>query len=254
MTGQVALIGFGEAASAFAEAAGWQGRAHAFDILDKRAACEAAGVTAAPSLADALDGATVILSLVTADAAEAAARAAASLITPDALYFDMNSVAPDSKRGAAAIIEAAGGRYVDVAIIAPVNPARLAVPLLLAGPHAQSGAETLVALGFAQVRVVAGGVGHASAIKMIRSIMIKGQEALTAEMMLAADRAGVTTEVLQSLGNGWAEKAAYNLERMRTHGRRRAAEMVEVAKTLTALGVEPVMTNGTIIRQQEMAG
>ena len=56
-----------------------------------------------------------------------------------------------------------------------------------------------------------------------------------------------------SLGDGWAAKADYNLERMRTHGLRRAAEMEEVAKTLTALGVQPLMTNGTVIRQREMA-
>ena len=71
--------------------------------------------------------------------------------------------------------------------------------------------------------------------------------------MLAAERAGVVDEVLCSLGDGWHAKAEYNLERMRTHGVRRAAEMEEVAKTLDALGVQPLMTRGTIQRQREMA-
>jgi hypothetical protein len=88
---------------------------------------------------------------------------------------------------------------------------------------------------------------------MIRSIMVKGQEALTAEMMLAAEAAGVVDEVLGSLGDGWDAKAQYNLERMRTHGLRRAAEMEEVAKTLSSLGIDPLMTAGTIRRQREMA-
>ena len=137
--------------------------------------------------------------------------------------------------------------------MAPVDPAKLAVPLLLAGVHAEAGAAMLKSLGFTNVRALGGEIGRASAIKMIRSVMVKGAEALTAEMMLAADKAGVTDEVLASLGGDWIEKAAYNLERMTTHGARRAAEMEEAAKTLLALGIEPLMTSGTIVRQREMA-
>jgi 3-hydroxyisobutyrate dehydrogenase-like beta-hydroxyacid dehydrogenase len=113
-------------------------------------------------------------------------------------------------------------------------------------------------LGFTDVRVVGAEVGRASAIKMIRSVMVKGIEALSAEMMLAAAAAGVTDEVLASLdaseqAKPWAERVAYNVERMTTHGARRAAEMEESAKTLTALGVEPVMTSGTVERQRRAA-
>jgi 3-hydroxyisobutyrate dehydrogenase-like beta-hydroxyacid dehydrogenase len=151
------------------------------------------------------------------------------------------------------LIDAAGGRYVDVAVMAPVQPARLAVPLLLSGPYAVEGSSALANLGFTNLRVVTGDIGRASSIKMIRSIMVKGQEALTAEMMLAAEAAGVVDEVLGSLGDGWDAKAQYNLERMRTHGLRRAAEMEEVAKTLSSLGIDPLMTAGTIRRQREMA-
>jgi 3-hydroxyisobutyrate dehydrogenase-like beta-hydroxyacid dehydrogenase len=162
-------------------------------------------------------------------------------------------VAPATKRDAAAVIEAGGGRYLDVAIMSPVNPARLAVPLLVSGPHSIDGAAALQALGFTNVRVVGTEIGRASAIKMIRSVMVKGQEALTAEMILAAREADVVTEVLSSLGSDWAQRAQYNLERMTTHGIRRAAEMEEVAKTLESLGVEPLMTRSTIVRQREMA-
>jgi 3-hydroxyisobutyrate dehydrogenase-like beta-hydroxyacid dehydrogenase len=93
---------------------------------------------------------------------------------------------------------------------------------------------------------------------MIRSVMVKGIEALTAEMMAAATAAGVTDEILASLDTSesaapWRERAAYNLERMTTHGARRAAEMEEAAKTLLALGVSPVMTRGTVYRQREAA-
>lgn len=170
----------------------------------------------------------------------------------------MNSVAPDTKRAAARAIEEAGGRYVDVAVLAPVEPARLAVPLLLSGKDAEEARAKLEARGFTNVRIVGSEIGRASAIKMIRSVMVKGIEALTAEMMLAADAAGVADEVLASLDVSertvlWGPRAAYNLERMATHGLRRAAEMEEAVKTLTALGVAPVMTQGTVLRQREMA-
>lgn len=255
------LIGYGEAARTFARAGGWEQQARVFDIkVDDQqfrdamlAAFDADNVSGAASLDRAVARSTTILSLVTADQALIAAKDAAHQIAPGALYFDMNSVAPDTKRAAAKLVGLAGGRYVDVAIMAPVNPARLAVPLLVSGQHAIDGAKTLIALGFTNVRVVAGDIGRASSVKMIRSIMIKGQEALTAEMMLAAEAAGVVDEVLGSLGDGWDTKADYNLERMRTHGDRRAAEMEEVAKTLIALRVDPLMTNGTIRRQREMA-
>lgn len=257
----VTLIGYGEAGHTFACAAGWEILARVFDTKTAEAQTRSAmladfaadGVSAFEHLEDAVRGSPAILSLVTADQALIAAKNAAQHISRGALYFDMNSVAPETKREAATLIDAVGGRYVDVAVMAPVDPARLAVPLLLSGPHAENGAATLAALGFTSIRVVGGDVGRASSIKMIRSIMVKGQEALTAEMMLAAEKAGVVDEVLGSLGDGWDLKAAYNLERMKTHGMRRAAEMQEVAQTLNALGVEPLMTKGIIQRQKEMA-
>lgn len=261
MAKTVTLIGYGEAGRTFARASGWQHRSRVFDIkvdnLQFRDAMladfQADGISGAANLDDAILGSHAILSLVTADQAISAAKNAAKCISPGALYFDMNSVAPDTKRKAAKLIDSAGAHYIDVAIMAPVNPARLSVPLLVSGQHAPDGVKVLTSLGFTKPRAVAGDVGAASSIKMIRSIMVKGQEALTAEMMLAAEQAGVVDEVLSSLGNEWHSKAEYNLERMRTHGGRRAAEMEEVAKTLDALGVQPLMTKGTIQRQREMA-
>lgn len=256
----LALIGFGEAGSTFARAAGWGAAASGWDVAPARqAALAEAGLRAAASPAEALAGAPLVLSLVTADAALGAAQDYAPCLTPGALWCDGNSVAPQTKRAAAQAIEAAGGRYVDMAVLAPVDPAGLAVPLLLAGPAADAAEAALRAAGFTQVRTVGSEVGRASAIKMIRSVMVKGIEALTDEMMAAAEAAGVADEVLASLdaserARPWAERAAYNRERMHTHGARRAAEMDESAKTLLALGVAPAMTRGTVYRQREAAG
>lgn len=250
MTERVTLIGFGEAGSTFARAAGWEGDARAFDIRPVDYA--AAGVDGCATLAEALAGAPAVISVVTADNALAAARDAAPHLAPGALFFDMNSVAPDTKCAAAEAVAAAGGVYIDVAVMSPVHPARLATPLLLSGPGAAAGAERLAALGFTNVRVVGDAVGRASSIKMLRSVMVKGVEALTAECLIACERAGVTDEVLGSFGDGWAASADYRLDRMLVHGARRAAEMAEVAKTLEALGVEPLMTRGTVSRHERI--
>jgi len=251
-----ALIGYGEAGSTFAAAAQWRDGVAVWDhIAERRVAAASSGLCTLPSPEEVLAGAPLVLSLVTADQSLRVAEAYAQLLTHGALWCDMNSVAPETKRAAARAIEAAGGRYIDVAVLAPVEPARLGVPLLISGDAAHEALLMLRSIGFENLRVVGPQVGRASAIKMIRSVMIKGIEALTDEMMAAAERAEVTNEVLASLDASenprpWGERAAYNLERMTVHGLRRAAEMEEVAKTLTALGVAPVMTNGTVLRQR----
>lgn len=256
---QVALIGFGEAGETFARAGAWNRHSRGWDLLpERRTAMADCGVEATAGSAEALADAEIALSLVTAASALPAAQDYAPLLHEGTIWCDMNSVAPDTKRAAAAAVEAAGGRYVDVAVMAPVQPKALAVPLLLAGPHASPAQAMLYALGFENTRIVGEDVGRASAIKMIRSVMVKGLEALSSECAAAADAAGVFDEVMASLDASekparWAERVAYNRERMATHGLRRAAEMEESAKTLQALGVEPVMTRGTVQLQRAAA-
>lgn len=256
---RVALIGFGEAAVAFAGDERWNGPTTGWDILpERRAAMAGHGVTAAQDAADALADSEIVLSLVTADSALKAARDYAPYLPKGALWCDMNSVAPASKRAAAETIAAAGGRYVDVAVMAPVDKG-LDVPLLLCGPDAEDARSLLGRLGFTATNVVGETIGKASAIKMIRSVMVKGIEALTAECAEAAEKAGVLEEVMASLdaseksGWSWMEKTEYNRERIALHGHRRAAEMEESAATLESLGVEPVMTRSTVRVQRETA-
>jgi len=255
---RVALIGFGEAGSTFARAGGWDDLARAFDIAPARiAVMEDCGVIPCASVAEVLAGAQLVLSLVTADQAVAAAEAVAPLLPQGAFFIDMNSVAPATKQAAAAAITAHGGRYIDVAVMAPVDPARLNVPLLFAGPDAVQAMALVRALGFVKTRVVGDAVGQASAIKLCRSVMVKGLEALTAEMVLAASAAGVLDEVLASLDASekqvpWRTRADYNLDRMLHHGKRRAAEMAEAATMLRDLGIAPLMTDNTVRRQQQL--
>lgn len=248
---RVALIGFGEAGESFARAGRWLGSARGWDVLAaRRAAMADCGVEAGADAAAAIAGADCLLSLVTADAALAAARDYAPLLPEGALFLDMNSVSPDTKRAAA---EAIGAGYVDVAVMAPVDNG-LSVPVLLAGPQANRAQTMLSALGFTNVRVVGEEVGRASAIKLCRSVMVKGIEALTAEMVLAASEAGVLDEVLASLDasekqQSWAKRADYNLDRMLVHGQRRSAEMDEACAMLRDLGLDPLMSAQTADRQ-----
>lgn len=246
MKHHVALIGFGEAGSTFARAAGWEQAAHAYDIADKSKFFDEAGVQSCTSYAEACKSAPIVISLVTADQALTAAENCAQHILPDSLFFDMNSVAPKTKCAAAQLIEKSGGRYVDVAVMAPVQPQRLSVPLLLSGPHADAGQAALTDIGFTNIRTVGFDVGRASTIKMLRSVMYKGVEALTAECLIACEKAGVTEEVLASFGNDWSDQADYRLDRMLVHGMRRAAEMHESSRTLSSLGVSPKLTEGTV--------
>ncbi len=263
---RIAFIGMGEAGGALV--AGWAG-AHpgirAYDVkLDDpatadamRARCSDLGVTACDSPADAVGEADLVFCTVTADRAVEAARAAAPHLPQGAYWLDLNSCAPSSKETSAKVIEAAGGRYVDVAVMSPVHPKLNMVPLLISGPHAADVAPRLEALPMA-LRVVEGAVGRASSIKMIRSVMIKGIEALSAECALAAVAAGVADEVVPSLSNNypgvdWAAQMAYNMERAMVHGDRRAAEMEEVAKTLADLGLPSAMAEATVGWQRRLA-
>jgi 3-hydroxyisobutyrate dehydrogenase-like beta-hydroxyacid dehydrogenase len=246
MQSSLSLIGFGEAGSTFAQAGGWERSACAFDVADRKAAYDEAGVVPCASVADACRNAVQLISVVTADQALAVAQNAAQHIMSGTLYFDMNSVAPGTKNSAAQRIEEAGGRYVDVAVMAPVNPQRMAVPLLLSGPHAEAGRAALATLGFTNMRIVGALVGKASTIKMLRSVMYKGVEALTAECLIACEKAGVTDEVLASFGNDWSEQADYRIDRMLVHGLRRSAEMQESFKTLSAIGVSSKLTEATV--------
>jgi 3-hydroxyisobutyrate dehydrogenase-like beta-hydroxyacid dehydrogenase len=268
--GSIAFIGFGEAARAFLD--GWRtqprfsARVAAYDIktdspdADVRAAKRgdyaAANVIGASSAPEAVAGAGVVFLVVTADQAHQAAMAALPGLAKGALLFDCDSCAPQTKERTAREVDAAGARYVDVAVMAPVHPRLHRTPLLISGPHAKDAAPALAALDMSAA-IHDGPVGSSSAVKMIRSIMIKGLEALVCECVLAGRKAGVGETVLDSLddtypGFDWRKRSAYMLERVMTHGVRRAAEMREVALTVDLLGLDGVMSRASVGWQQKV--
>ena len=263
-TPRISFIGFGEAGQAIASGLRETGieRVAAWDILfpeeagtKLKEAAESLGVRVASSARDAVRETDMIISAVTAASSVDAARSVAPDLIGNPYYLDINSVSPGRKQETAGLL-GERARYVDVAVIAAIHPARHRTPLLLSGPHAESISPLLHEMDM-QFSVVGPEVGSAAAIKMIRSVMIKGMEALTLECFLAAARAGVLEEVTVSLKNNypsldWAKIADYNLERMASHGERRAAEMEESAATLRELGLDPLMVESTVKRQREM--
>lgn len=254
---RIAIIGFGEAGQIYARELAGKAAIRVWDkkflsaeaeLLRQRAL--QIGVYPADSLADALDSATLVLSLVTASSALEVAEQAAPLLSQHQTFLDFNSVAPETKRAAGKAIAAGDGDYLDVAVMAPVPPKRLGTPLLIGGAGAESVTQTLSALG-CNARAASNNIGDVSAIKMCRSVMIKGLEALTTECLSAARQYGVEEAVLDSLhasfpSLGWNEELPhYLISRVAEHGVRRAEEMGEVVKTLEDAGVAATMSHAT---------
>jgi 3-hydroxyisobutyrate dehydrogenase-like beta-hydroxyacid dehydrogenase len=263
-TPRLCFIGFGEAGQALASGlreAGVQTMS-AWDILFPdaegqflRQSAERIGIRLGTSAADAIQGADIVVSAVTAASSLDAAKSAKAHLQGDQFYIDINSVSPGRKQETARFLDGAA-RYVDVAVMAPVHPARHQTPILLAGPSAKVIEPILTALDM-RATVAGPEIGAAAAIKMVRSVMIKGMEALTLECFLAAARAGVEDQIIATLSKSfptldWPKMVGYNLERMASHGTRRAAEMEEVADTLRELGIEPHMAQATVARQRQM--
>ncbi len=262
----IALIGYGEVGRILAEDLRRAG--HPVTAFDLKLGTEATrgpllehagriGVRLAQDHADAVRGAALVVSAVTASQAVAAARAAGVAVGEGAFFLDLNSASPGAKIEAAAAIDAAGGRYVEGAVMTSVPPYRLAVPMLLGGPHAAEVLPLLEGLGFS-ARVASAQLGVASATKMCRSVIIKGMEAMMIESLTAARHFGVEDAVLASLaetfpGIDWERQAAYFFQRVIEHGRRRAEEMREVALTVREAGLEPWSASGTAERQAWMA-
>jgi 3-hydroxyisobutyrate dehydrogenase-like beta-hydroxyacid dehydrogenase len=216
------------------------------------------GVKLAASHADLAASADFIVSAVTASQAVPVAASCAPAVKRGAWFLDFNSASPGAKQRAAALIDGNGGRYVEGAVMTSIPPYRLKVPLLLGGKGAAQLAPLLVALGF-NAKVASDELGVASAVKMCRSVMIKGLEAMVIESFTTARAYGVEDAVLASLGEtfpgiNWEKQAAYFFQRVIEHGRRRSEEVREVAETVREAGLTPWSAQGTAERQAWVAG
>ncbi len=264
---RIALIGFGEVGGIFGHdfaAAGLD--VSTFDIVLNAeplrsamlARAKSANVRACDTLDGAVHGANLVISAVTASSAACVARNAAPFLRRGQTYLDLNSVSPETKREIARTLSESPAAFVEAAVMAPVSPQRLKVPMLLGGANAATAAERLQAIGM-NVKPISDRIGVASAIKMCRSIIIKGLEAITVESMFTARRYGAEKDVLESLaatypGMGWnGTLPDYLISRVAEHGKRRAAEMREAAQAVADAGLEPLTALATAQRQDWLA-
>jgi len=264
---KIAFIGMGEAGGLLAEGligAGADVRA-TYDILihndAKRPAflakTQKIGISAAESAKDAVAGADVVIAAVVSDQMVIAARNVAPHLKAGQYYLDINSASPRMKREAADLIEANGAFFVESAVMDLVPPHGYKVPMLLAGNKAADLQAILAPFGM-NVRAVGTKIGSASAIKMSRSVFMKGFTAILIECLIAANKLGAEEEVLSSLQVSfpelnWRKIADYYAPRLVKHSRRQAAEMHEVAETLEELGVEPMTVLSTADRLEWLA-
>jgi 3-hydroxyisobutyrate dehydrogenase-like beta-hydroxyacid dehydrogenase len=202
------------------------------------------------ALASAAD---VIISAVTADQAVPAAEQTAPYLTAQHIYADLNSVSPRTKQTVEERISRSGARFVEIAVMGPIPPLLQKTPMLLGGSAAPAFKEMFEPFGMRLDVVSTDQIGRAAAVKMFRSVIYKGLEALIFECVLGASRYGAEPRVFASLaenfpGVDWKKLADYIVGRVTVHGERRAREMEEVARTLEELGIEPIMSAATARR------
>jgi 3-hydroxyisobutyrate dehydrogenase-like beta-hydroxyacid dehydrogenase len=263
---RIALIGFGEAGGILGHdfaARGLDVSAH--DILfaapasreAMHAKARSSTVRAAENLADAARDAQLVISAVTASSALGVAVDAAQLLRAGQVFLDVNSVSPATKQKMANHFAKSPAHFIEAAVMAAFPPLRLKAPILLGGSHAAGVAPRLTAIGL-NVSVASDRIGVASAVKMCRSVVIKGLEAIAVEAMLTARRYGAEDAVLKSLAAtfpemGWQEELPdYLISRVAQHGRRRAEEMREVAQAVRDVGVDPLMAEAIAERQEAL--
>jgi len=221
----IAVLGLGEAGGRLAAdlaAAGSEVRGY------DPAADPPEGVAAAAGPAEAAAGCGLVLCAATAAAARAVVEGALPALERGAVYADLNSAAPALKQELAGLVEAAGARFADVALLGPVPVRGLGTPALASGP-----------LGM-PVEPVSGRAGDAAALKLLRSVFMKGLAAAALESLDAAGAAGQREWLERELaGVIGADLLARLVEGSRRHAARRVDELDAASELLVSLGVEP---------------
>jgi 3-hydroxyisobutyrate dehydrogenase-like beta-hydroxyacid dehydrogenase len=254
----IAVLGLGEAGSLIARdliAAGATVRGY-----DPKAASGEVtvpdGVVAADSEAAAVAGSALVLSVNSAKVAVRAFEAALPALRPGAIWADLNTASPGTKRHLAAIGQRHGIPVTDIAMMAPVPGKGLKVPMLASGAAAGTVAAQLTRLG-ANVEALDGEAGLAATRKLLRSVFYKGMAASIVEAVDAARAAGLEEWLHEHIGEELAKADVATVDRIvvgtRQHAVRRGAEMAAAAEMLTELGVPPLMADASRALHERIA-
>lgn len=247
----VTVLGLGEAGARIAADLVRSGvEVHGFDPF---APSTPAGVARADDPAAAADGSTVVLALTTSSTALAAAESTLPGLRADTIYADLNSASPSLKRDLAALVEDAGARFADVALLGPIPAKGLETPALASGGGALAFAETFSPLGM-PVEVVSDRAGDAATRKLLRSVFMKGLAASALESTHAAEAAGHAEWLRQEIGAVLGEPLLERLlDGSRRHALRRVDEMEAACDLLLELAVEPRVARASAAVLAELA-
>jgi 3-hydroxyisobutyrate dehydrogenase-like beta-hydroxyacid dehydrogenase len=230
----VAVLGLGEAGSAIGRdlvAAGVTVRGYdpVADVPD--------GIVATGSDAEACAGADLVLSLTTAEHAEAAFGASLPGLSRGVLFADLNTSSADLKQRLAAMAERQGIAFADVAIMAPVPGRGMGTPMLASGDAATRVAAALTSLG-GNAESIGGPAGAAASRKLCRSVFYKGMAAAVIESLRAGRAAGCEDWLRENIAGEIGMQMLDRLEEGSiTHAARRTEEMAAAADMLGELGV-----------------
>ena len=223
-----------------------------------RALAREAGLTDVGTVTRLVAECDVVLSIMDPGAAVDFARVAADALRATGrhtLIVDCNAIAPDTVREIAALIEQAGGRFLDAGIIGPPPRGSAKTNLYVSGP----GATDLEQLAEPQliVHAIGGGIADASALKMCYGALNKGTQALWLEVLIAAQRLGVAGLLEQQLRQSQAERYGWALGQfpiLPPKAYRWVPEMLEISKTLGSAGMTPKMFQGAADIYRFVAG
>ncbi|GAA2573129.1 NAD(P)-dependent oxidoreductase [Microbacterium binotii] len=244
---RIAVIGLGEAGRRYAVGLSHAGAEVRGYDPDPRQADPA--VRRVETLADAVTGAEMAISLVGTHAAVSVADQVVPLLAPGSLYADFNTAAPEVKSRVAEVAARAGVRMADVAVLAPVTRAGIRTPLLASGPGAARLAESLRPFGV-PIDTIDASAGAAARLKIVRSVFMKGLATLLIETLTAAEAADAADWMRGQLTAELGPDAPALVERLisgtHAHRARREQEVRDALDLLGELGAPDDMTRGTL--------
>jgi 3-hydroxyisobutyrate dehydrogenase-like beta-hydroxyacid dehydrogenase len=251
---RVAVLGLGEAGGRFATDLRDLGvPVRAYDPI---APNTPDGVERAETIAQAVAGADIVLTLVPASAVVAVATEAASALSAGAIYADCAACGVPAKLAAAEQVSQAGGRFADVALKGVVPSTGIRTPALLAGDGAAALQPLLVAMGM-PVEVVSDRAGDAARRKLVRSVFMKGLAASVNEALEAARRLGIEDWLRAEIEAEIAGADRTMVERLERgtvrHARRRITEMEAALELLVEHGASTDVTRAALARLERLA-
>lgn len=264
---KVVFIGFGEAAFNIAAGLRSEGLSAmgAFDINAHnpkvaeviRSRARETGVTLFDDARSACEQGDFIFSLTSAEVALRVAEDVFPHLRDGQVYVDMNSAAPAIKEAIDRIARKPGVLFCDAGVMGTVPGNRHRVPMFVAGDGAARFVEAFTCHGM-KLTALNAPAGGASAIKMLKSIVMKGLPQLMFESFVGAHKYGVLDILVASLsasldGKSIEELADTFIARTLIHAARRSAEMKDVRSTLETLGADSSMVTATITKLDAMA-